>query len=41
MALFTLTWQHVSGPKIMRTVHAYTRDYLQLNCVTIQAASLF
>ena len=38
---WSMTWQHVSGPKIVRTVHAYTQDYFQPNRVTVQTASLF
>ena len=37
----SVTWQHVSGPKIMRTVHAYTHDYFQPNRFTVQTVSLF
>ena len=36
-----VTWQHVSGPKIAHTVHAYTHDYFQPNHVTVQANWLF
>ena len=41
MHCWSVTWQHVSGQKIVCTVHAYTQDYLQPNCVIIQTASLF
>ena len=41
MHCWLVTWQHVNRPKIARTVHAYTQDYFQLNCVTIQTVSLF
>ena len=36
MHCWSVMWQHVSGPKIVLTVHVYTRDYLQPNCITIQ-----
>ena len=29
MYCWSVTWQHISGPKIVRTVHAYTQDILQ------------
>ena len=38
---WSVTWRHVSGPKIASTVHAYTQDYFQPNCVTVQAGWLF
>ena len=41
MHCWSVTWQHVIGPKIARTVHAYTLDYFQPNCVTVQAGWLF
>ena len=41
MYCLSVMWQHVSGPKITRTVHAYTQDYFQPNCITVQTASLF
>ena len=34
-----MKWQHVSGPKFARTVHAYTYDYFQPNRITVQAGS--
>ena len=41
MHCWSVTWQHVSGPKITRTVHAYTQDYFQPNRVSVQAGWLF
>ena len=38
---WSVTWQHVSWPKIVRTVHAYTQDYFQPNRVTVHAGWLF
>ena len=36
---WSVTWQHVSGPKIVRMVHAYSQDYFQPNRIIIQAGS--
>ena len=33
---WSVTWQHISGPKIVRILHAYTQDNLQPNRVTVQ-----
>ena len=38
---WSVMWQHVSWPKIARTVHVYTQDYFQPNRVTVQTGWLF